>query len=318
MPVAELVEFFYTSIDFTALSRLKPFFSKDILFWHGVCYLISPLTYKVLDDTKMINRLLLLIAAVAVCSPVYATVIQDNYWGGDGHGYGDVIAGSGDTRFDISKMDVSLTGTQLSVTIYTNFGAGNGLDSYQSYTLGGKGIGFGDLLLSSNGWNPYGSSSNNYKYDNAANGTLWNYGVSLRDRWSATSTAASLYALNTTTGNSDVLLTDHYITGNAIFRSGQATAVDMSKASQLANIASFDASQSGDNGHVTYVVDLAGTALANASSIGLHWNMTCGNDTIEGQYSVPVPEPASFFIMLLGVGVFGLGVVGHRRRVSVA
>ena len=267
-----------------------------------------------------IKKLLLLIAAFGICSPLYATTIQDNYWGGDSNGYGDVISDTGDTRFNIDSMDVNLSGTQLSVTVHTNFGAGNGLDSYPTYTTSGNGIGFGDLFLSSNGWHPYGSATNHYKYDNASNGTVWDYALSLDNRWSATSTGAALYSLNTTNGNSDVLVTDQFISGHAIYRNGQATAVDKAKAQRLGNIASFDASHSGNNGYVTYVVDLAGTALANASSIGLHWNMTCGNDTIEGQYNVPVnvPEHASFFIMLLGLGAFGLGIIGNRRQSASA
>jgi len=265
-----------------------------------------------------LNKLLILIAYAVVCSPVYASVISDNYWGSAAHGFGDVIADTGDTRFNISSMEVSVTGTKLAVTVFTNFGAGNGLGSFFSYTTGGDGIGFGDLFLSSNGWHPYGSSSNNYQYDNASNGTVWDYAVSLDNRWSATDTAASLYSLHTTNGNSDVLLTDQFITGNVIYRNGQETAVNKTKAQLLSNMASFDASHSGDNGYVTFVVDLAGTALASASSIGLHWDMTCGNDTIEGQYTVPVPGPATFSLMLLGLGAFGLRFSRNRSRAATA
>lgn len=257
------------------------------------------------------RRLVLLIAATILCSPLYADVIMDNYVGGSDHGYGDVIAGTGDHDFDISSMAVSRSGTTLSVTINTNFGAGSGLGTFASATHSGKGIAFGDLFLSSTGWNPYGSASNGYTTDNASNGTLWDYAVSLDDRWDVNS-SASLYALDTTQGNSDVLLTQDFMKRDT-YRTGQATAVDTSEAGiALANVASFSAT----TGQLQFVVDLANTALANAGDIGLHWDMTCGNDTIEGQYSSAVPAPASLFIMLFGVGMLGLGVVRHNRRSS--
>ncbi|NKB37272.1 MAG: PEP-CTERM sorting domain-containing protein [Gammaproteobacteria bacterium] len=50
---------------------------------------------------------------------------------------------------------------------------------------------------------------------------------------------------------------------------------------------------------ITFGLDVTGTSLQGASSIGLHWGMTCGNDTIEGAYDVP--EPASIIMILLGL-----------------
>ena len=72
-------------------------------------------------EFKIMKRLLLLIAAAAVCSPLYADVIQDTYIGGDDHGYGDVIADPGDNRFDVSSMVVNLVGTTLTVTVNISY-----------------------------------------------------------------------------------------------------------------------------------------------------------------------------------------------------
>ena len=61
---------------------------------------------------------------------------------------------------------------------------------------------------------------------------------------------------------------------------------------------------------ITFGLDVSGTSLQGASSIGIHWAMTCGNDTIEGAYDVP--EPASIILMLLGVA-FLFGIAQRRR-----
>jgi hypothetical protein len=48
------------------------------------------------------------------------------------------------------------------------------------------------------------------------------------------------------------------------------------------------------------------------TNLGFHWTMSCGNDVIEGRYSVS--EPAT--MLLLGFGLIGLTVVGRKRFVK--
>ena len=56
--------------------------------------------------------------------------------------------------------------------------------------------------------------------------------------------------------------------------------------------------------YIRFEIDLSDTGLANSSNLALHWGMTCGNDTIEGEYSVP--EPA--ILGLLTLGLIGIGI----------
>jgi hypothetical protein len=249
---------------------------------------------------KILAALILTLSASLSASPI---TILDTYVGGDDQGYGDVI---GDVnKFGIDSMTVDLVGTSLTVTINTLFGD-NGLGSFSGYTVSGNGIGFGDLFLSSTGWDPYGASP--YSSDDSSNGTIWDYGISLADRWNKSSTA-SLYSLDTSTlptQNSDALLSEDFLTG-ATFRNGQEVAVNTGTASLLTNTTTFDGNTSGA---LTFVLDITGTDLVGASSIGLHWGMTCGNDTIEGAYNVP--EPSTIVMMLLGL--LFVGSMGLRRR----
>ena len=64
------------------------------------------------------------------------------------------------------------------------------------------------------------------------------------------------------------------------------------------------------DGKVNFEIDLTGTALANSDKIALHWGMTCGNDTIEGEY-IRASEPA--ILGLLGIGLLGMFI---RRQKS--
>lgn len=53
--------------------------------------------------------------------------------------------------------------------------------------------------------------------------------------------------------------------------------------------------------------------LAAGDSYKLHWTMGCGNDEIEVELQNPVPEPGSFLLLGMGVGVAGL-FAGRRRK----
>ena len=125
----------------------------------------------------------LLVGALAA-QPVYADVITDAYVGSDDHGYGDVISSNADrAKFDIIGATASLSGTFLNLSIETGFV--NNVGIFPNLTADGLGIALGDLFLASE-WNPAGSASDGYLADNHANGTLWEYGLVLDDRFNST------------------------------------------------------------------------------------------------------------------------------------
>ena len=251
--------------------------------------------------------LLLASPASAIPTASSAYTIADNYIGADDNGYGDVIGRTRD--FQIKGMDVSLSGSILSVSISTTFaGKGdNGLFAGYTNTAGGmgKGIGYGDLFLS-NKWTPYGSAADGYINDDASNGTSWTYGFSLTDRWmtEGTNGTGTLYQL--AGDNSDILLSEDFLSG-ATYRNGQEVAVDTSKATALGNAGGWDIDAV--NQLVNFEIDLAGTGLDNGSEIALRWEFTCANDVIEGAYSVPEPNIA----ILLGIGLAGMGLASRRK-----
>jgi len=246
---------------------------------------------------------------MVVCSSASATVLGDTYQGGNGHGYGDVITDPGVTIFNIDGMEASLSGSQLTVTIHTNFAGHAGVDS--QWTRNGTGIGYGDLFLST-GWTPNGSSP--YDTDNAANGNHWTYAFSLDDPLNNSGGNGTIYALgagNAGNHNPDVLLSNDFMNcgGGCIYRDGQAVAVNKS----LATATNATGSWTVGDGFLRFSFDTAGLDL-DPTSFGFHWTMYCGNDVIEGLDPVTaVPEPKPAGIFLLGIGLIGLGVMQRRK-----
>jgi len=246
---------------------------------------------------------------LSLSQTAYATPknIADGYIGGDNHNYGDVIGNA--NNFDIRSMDGELIGNTLSVSINTAFAGKADNHLFDSLT-NNKGIGYGDLFLSS-AWTPFGSAP--YTDDNNTNGTVWSYGFSLDDRWmsetqNGSAGSGTLYSLNSGNNNADALLSEDFLTSGT-FRNGQGIAVDTVNG----NVTAITGNSSWNitAGKVNFLIDLTGTTLANDNTIALHWGMTCGNDTIEGQFS-SLPEPA--VISLLLAGLAGIGIA---RRKSV-
>jgi len=266
---------------------------------------------------KQLNKTIRL-AAVAMTLLLTQTAsatpsnITDTYIGGEDHGYGDVIGSH--KNFDISSMDVERVDNLLSVSINTGF-AGKGDDGLYDGTnqvnlTKGKGIGYGDLFLSSS-WTPYGSAP--YLDDNNHSGTVWRYGFSLDDRWMNESQigAGTLYRLNSADNDADTLLSQDFLT-NGHFRTGQEIAVDTVDGDVTVVYGNNHWNIS--SGQVNFLIDLAGTSLANSNTIALHWGMSCGNDVIEGQYqnAYTVPEPT--IISLLLAGIAGIWFTKRRHK----
>ena len=195
----------------------------------------------------------------------------------------------------------------LSVSINTGF-AGKGNNHMFDSLTNNQGIGYGDIFLSSS-WIPFGTAP--YANDDNTHGTVWTYGFSLNDRWmdetlNGGAGTGTLYSLNSDNNNADALLSQDFLSGGT-FRNGQEIAVDTANGNVTA--IAGNSSWSISAGKVNFLIDLTGTSLLNSSSVAMHWGMTCGNDTIEGQLlGTPrrLPEPAVISLLLAGLAGIGL------------
>jgi len=249
-----------------------------------------------------------LFAAVAL--PAQATTVVDNYVGFSG-----TKECMGD-EYCISSADVTLTNTNvLTITINTVF-AGLAGTTFLGQTVGGTGIGYGDLFLASSLAGQVFPTAN----DDASNGVVWTYGLALdSNRFTSGDTGgtATLYKLGSGDNNIDALLSDAFMTAPLDdYRNGQEVAVDTTSGGVTNSGIDGSWSAVGASDTVSFTVDLTGTDLEGtlANGIAFHWGMTCANDTIEGGIDAPnaVPVPAS--IWLMASGLLGLVSVARRRR----
>ena len=230
---------------------------------------------------------LLAICLLGFASTAPAYTIEDVYYGGNDHGYGDRI---GDSFYEVQGMDVSFSGSLMQVKVYTNFYEPNDL----------YGTLYGDLFISTDGWTADGSRPN-YLSDNYKTGD-WEYVLD--------TSSGQLFG-----GDFSIILSDYappYL-GNEnryIVRNGQevlygsgGTLIDGNNGVTLKSSAA--------DSFLLYNIDLAFLDL-ESNVIGLKWGMTCANDTIEGQVTAPVPEPGT--LLLFGVGLIGLAFYRRRRN----
>jgi hypothetical protein len=253
----------------------------------------------------MLSRLVFTATALVATASAQAITIPDTYIGsqpgiysgGAAHPYPgyanrDVI---GTSEFDIQSIDVNVVGNQLTVKVNTNYPGG--LD----------GTTFGDLLISTTGWQPFTTAgcgaAQGYACDHFSNNlTNWNYAVQ--------TSSGALFGI---AGPGQILTTDQVFGASNpdqwIYRIDQPTQVDSRTATLIGGASSVDQSPShlGTGGYLLYTIDLS--ALGNPTELGLSWDMTCGNDVIQG--GVSVPEPGTMGLLALGLACAGFA---RRRR----
>ena len=111
---------------------------------------------------------------------------------------------------------------------------------------------------------------------------------------------------NPSDNNANAYLSDDFLsTSKFYYRNGQEVTVNTSSDVSEVGTSAWETTA----GKINYEIDLTGTTLLDGNNIALHWDMTCGNDTIEGQYTVP--EPA--IIGLLALGLIGIGVSRRKK-----
>ena len=256
-------------------------------------------------------RIATVLGAFAFASSVAAFPINDTYYGGNDHHYGDIIGGP---VFNVLGASVKRSGTLLTVNIFTNL-AGHAdeflypqLTNRPASKINGRamGIGYGDLFLATQ-WMPFGNDPHHLQ-DNNVTGTHWSYGFSIDgDRWTDAGGAGTLYALTGATNDANALLSSDFLSGG-VFRDGQEVGVDRASRTVVAVAkGSWSVNTDPGNRHLSFNVDVAGTALALSPNIALHWAMSCANDTIEGVQFVP--EPGTLALMLPA-----LWALGRRRK----
>ena len=265
---------------------------------------------------KLLNALCAGAALLAMLAApaARAGTINDNaangYWGGDSHGYGDVIGGA---MYDISGATITRVGNVLTITIATAFAGHAGADPWADPGPAGQtGIAYGDVFLAA-AWNPkVVSGVGNYQEDDSTTGTKWQWGFKLDNRWSNTGGKFQLYNLNGATNAQSILDSEDVLNCSqpCVFRDGQATEVKTSGTTSAVAQAGKTGTWSVVNDKsLTFSLDLTGTSLINLQGFALHWGETCQNDVIEGFASV-VPLPGSLPLMALGLGAMLL----LRRR----
>ena len=245
-------------------------------------------------------RIASLMSVLALAGNAVAYPINDTYYGGLDHGYGDVVGGP---EFDVQGASIARSGTQLTVNIFTNLAGLADEFLYPQFTnrapskINGlsMGIGYGDLFLAS-AWAPFGNDAHHLN-DNNVTGTHWTYGFSIDgNRWTDAGGTGTFYALTGATNDANALLSNDFLSG-ATFRDGQEVGVDRASSTvQAIGTGRWSVDTTPGSQHLSFMFDIGNTALANSPDIALHWAMSCANDTIEGEQYVP--EPGTLALML--------------------
>lgn len=241
--------------------------------------------------------------------------IDDNYVGkyfledGDAsyaQNGGDVISASSyvsDYDIDYLAVDINENG-YITVSIRTDFVESNGIN-------------YGDLFISTTGWDPGGDAP--YAEDTYRENTD-------NDPSYATNNTDWGYVFDTSTGNfyntndASFLMSDDRLltTPSNHYRTDQLVEIDDTTLTQDNFISSAftfttGTDESGNNVLVYYGFNLSdlGLDLDTSFDLAFRWSMTCANDVIEGSVAwQPVPEPGT--MMLFGMGLLGLGAVGRK------
>jgi len=207
------------------------------------------------------------------------------------------------SKFDTTSMEISYDGSSLSVDI-----VGGYFDNVGVYSTF-----LGDLFVSTDGWNPYGTGHHIQDYGSGAHqGEDWELVLAM-DAGDRTSTpigeankkAINVYAVN----ESNIVWSD----ASTIFRDGQEVSYNAGQLDvALATGYWWIETRSGYDALHYEISGLGGLLPSTSPGLGVHWAMSCGNDTFEALAAPTVPEPGS--IVLLSLGLVSAGWARRRKR----
>ena len=281
------------------------------------------------------------IVGVGFSSTAYCFTISDDpsvtgtlnntiYYGGQNtYNSADVI---GTSTFNIISAVVDRTNANtLDIKIYTNYAGAPGHSA-------AEGTNYGSLFLTPGLWTPGGTSANHWAADNYSTNKEWSYAVTNPLTGNVgTSVSTGLYAIGTvgaahnygatgipdyyTTANGKVVMANangdpasapHGGNNGNYFREGEA--VQYTPTNSAAKVSGTSATFSVGVGYIEYLIVDNGLF---GDSFALSWAMTCANDVIQGQVTLPgtgltTPLPGALPMFSAGLGL--LGMMGWRKK----
>lgn len=215
---------------------------------------------------------------------------------------GEAIGG---WKYEVDRMDIQWTQDgQITVDIYTNF-----VDYNNEIGTSGssRNIVLGDLLMSTNGDNtPY-----NYAFllSDADRSQTRYYDQNHWDKTGNLSQISSTVTAKQYHNNSSSVQNGQVLAGNTV-GAGRQSAWTVDRQNTGSSRTNFD--------KISFSFNVSGLdAFKNASQVAFSWAMSCANDVVEGVVDVnrpvSVPEPATFLLMLVGLGF----IVNSRKNKSL-
>jgi hypothetical protein len=208
--------------------------------------------------------------------------IWDTFVGGKNINNWDSLGGA---NFDVSRMVVGISGN-LSVRIYTPFVTILG-------TSAAENVGLGDLFISTNGWQPFGTSP--YYDDTWANSKQWEYALKF-DSYPTSGASGGMHLFSV---NENGIVLSWIDNPGGTYREGQEVRYNPVGGDATGLTGTWSITGGADP-YLEFTVPLSYGPLQGVNDFGFHWTMTCGNDVIEGEASA-VPEPASIILFATGL-----------------